>query len=446
MSDWTSPILVVPKKEECTETRNNTSGSKNSKFNLWLCIDYRKLNGQIQTAHQIKANASLVKVISNYPLPTIDSILVWFNGCKFFSMIDLRSGYYHICLTKEAAEKTAFVMDKGKWIFHSLPFVINIGPSAFTYVLSKVLDQCTEFVLNYLDDIMIFSKMWQGHLNHLEEVFECLQDADLKIKCSKCKFFKSQVHYLGFMIGTQGVQLLPEKITAIKALEPPKDIDELRQFLGLIGFYRNFIPFFVDVTAYLNTMLRKGAVFKWIEWYGNAFKLLKSDLVKMPKLQYPNPDKPFMLFTDVLKHSYLGILHQEEMPSNLSMEVNLIPITYSLGSFGRTQQLWNTTQKQCYTVYSSIQVFAFYLAGTKCTLYCDQKPLAPFFTTGMSSPVLDRWALELQQLDIKFQHIQGKWNVVADAISRLRTLGLYRDNDNEDEPYTIDDIVENIVE
>ena len=126
---------------------------------MQLCTDYRKLSTQIQTAHQIKADGSVGKVISNYPLFIIDSIPVCFNGCKFLSTIDLRSGYYHIHLTKEAAEKTAFVTDKCKWIFHSLPFGINIDPSAFSYVLGKVLTQCTEFALNFLDDIMIFSKM-----------------------------------------------------------------------------------------------------------------------------------------------------------------------------------------------------------------------------------------------------------------------------------------------
>ena len=246
------------------------------------------------------------------------------------------------------------------------------------------------------------------------------------------------------MVGTQGVQPLPEKVPAIKALEPPMDISELRQFLGLVGFYRKFIPFFTDVMVCLNTMLRKGAVFKWTEQHGNAFKLLKSDLLKMPKLQYPNPNKPFMLLTDMSKHRYLGILHQEEMPSHPGMEVNLIPIAYFLGSFSRTQQLWNTSHRECYTVHRSIQKCAFYLTGTKYTLYCDHKPLAPFFRTGMSSSVLDRWALELQQFDIKFQYIQGKWNVVASPGSG--TLGLYRDNDNEDEPSAIDNIVKNIVE
>ena len=138
------------------------------------------------------------KVISNYPLPTIDSILAHFNGCKFFSTIDLRSGYNHICLTKEAVEKTALVTYKGKWIFHSLPFGIKIGHSVFSYVLGKVLAQCTEFVLNYWHDIMIFSKIWQDHLCHLEEVVKCLQDADLKFKHSKCEF--SQISGLLFRL------------------------------------------------------------------------------------------------------------------------------------------------------------------------------------------------------------------------------------------------------
>ena len=109
---------------------------------------------------------------------------------------------------------------------------------------------------------MIFSETWQEHLEHLKDVFKWLQDANLKIKHSKCDFFKTKVHYLGFLVRTNGVQPLPEKVAAIGALEPPKDINELHQLLGLAGFYRKFIPFFADVTVCLNTMLRKGVVFK----------------------------------------------------------------------------------------------------------------------------------------------------------------------------------------
>ena len=239
---------------------NKPQGSSN--FNLWLCIDYRKLNSCIQTAHQIKANSSLGKVISSYPLPTIDSLLACFKGYRYFSTVGLRSGNFHIKLRKEAAEKMAFVADKGKWIFHSLPFGINIGLPAFSYVLGKVLVQCSEYTINYPDDIMVFSKTWESHLRHLEDIFKWLKDTDFKIKCNKCEFFKTKVHYLSYLVENDGVQPLPEKVTTIEALKPPQNIEELWHFLGLVRFYRKFITFFANVTACLNTMLRKGVVFK----------------------------------------------------------------------------------------------------------------------------------------------------------------------------------------
>ena len=116
---------------------------------------------------------------------------------------------------------------------------------------------------------MIVSEMWQEHLEHLEEVIKWPKAADLKIKHRKCKFLKTKVHYLGFLVGIDSVQPLPEKVTAIEVLEQPKDIDELRQFLGLIGFYRKFIPFFADVTTCHNTMFRKGPAFQWKEQCNN---------------------------------------------------------------------------------------------------------------------------------------------------------------------------------
>ena len=148
---------------------------------------------------------------------------------------------------------------------------------------------------------------------------------DLKIKHSKCEFFKSKVYYLGYLIGTNGVLPLLKKFTTKEALESPQHIDELWQFLGLVRFYKKFIPFFANVTACLNTMLRKGAVFKWTEQCNNAFNLLKSELVKMPRLQYPNPSKAFKPFTNASKHSYTGILHQEEVSNQANAVPNLVP-------------------------------------------------------------------------------------------------------------------------
>ena len=136
-----------------------------------------------------------------------------------------------------------------------------------------------------------------------------------------------------------------------------------------------------------------------------------------------------------------AILHHEEVSDQPKAEPNLVPIASFSGTFGKTQQLWNTTQKECYAVYWSNKKFSFYLASTKCMLYCDHKPLTLFITSGMSSPVLDHWALELQQFDIQFKHISGKKNIVVDAISQLRTLGLYQDNGNDDIMAWEDDLV-----
>ena len=279
MSNWASPILVVPKKVD-----PNASNIKNKQFNLHLCIDYHKLNSRILTAGQIKADGRLGKVVANYPLPTIDNLLAHFKDCQYFSTLDLHSGYYHIKLTLEAAENTAFVINKGKWKFHSLPFGINLGPSAFSYVFGKVLTPCLDFALNYLDGKSIFSRTWEGHIRHLEEVFKQLKHAELKIKCSKCKFFKSQVHYLGYVIGVNGVQPLPGKVESIKKLVVPTNVDELHQFLGITGFYRKFVPFYADITNCLTKLLRKGTEFTWSDQCNNAFNILKEELCKMPSL------------------------------------------------------------------------------------------------------------------------------------------------------------------
>ena len=153
------------------------------------------------------------------------------------------------------------------------------------------------------------------------------------------------MYYLGFLVSIDGVQPLPEKVTAIEALQSPKDINKLRQFLGLLGFYRKFIPFFAGVTACLNTMLQKGATLHLTTHYKNALKLLEAELVKMPALQYPSPNKEFKLFREASKHSYSEILHQEKLSDMPGSETSLILIAYILGSFGRTQQLWKQLRR-----------------------------------------------------------------------------------------------------
>ena len=135
--------------------------------------------------------------------------------------------------------------------------------------------------------------MWEEHLEHLEEVFMQLEYADLKIKCSRCKFFKAKAHYLGYLVGVDGVQPLPDRLEAIKKLLAPTNMDELCQFLVITAFCRKFVPFNTDVINCLTNLLRKGTEFKWSEQCNNAFNTLKEELCKMPSLQYPDPNKSF---------------------------------------------------------------------------------------------------------------------------------------------------------
>ena len=217
-------------------------------------------------------------------------------------------------------------------------------------MLGKVLASCHNFTLNYLDDIIIFSRSWEDHLRHPEEVFKQLTHADLKIKCSKCKFFKSKVNYLGYLVGVDGIQPLPEMLAAIKKLLAPTNMDELHQFLGITGFYRTSVPFYAHITNYLTELLRKGTEFQWSEQCNNAFNILKEELCKMPSLQYPDPNKPFKCFTDASNYSYSGILHQaqDEEPSQL------IPIAYFFRKFQP-----NTATLECHPkrVLCCVQVY-----------------------------------------------------------------------------------------
>ena len=163
------------------------------KLQLKVCIDWWKVNQSLITAH----NNNNGKVVSTFPLPKIQELLSRLNNCKYFSSLDLHSGYYHISLTEEAKKKTAFVMADGKCQWNVVPFGLATTASTFQYLMSKVLTGLNHFAFMYLDDILIFSKSCEEHLQHLNAVFQKFKATGLKIKLSKCQFFKTQLHYLG---------------------------------------------------------------------------------------------------------------------------------------------------------------------------------------------------------------------------------------------------------
>ena len=197
-----SPVIVVPKKSAPDERPRRC-----------LCVDYRKINSLQQ---EITRTDRGTGCLSLYPLPKIDEIFAKLNRAKFFSMIDLRSGYYHIGLMCESRAKSAFMVPMEKWEFKCTPFRLSQAPAYFQLLIDKVLMGCSKFPMGYLDDIIIFSNNELEHLQYIEEIFKRLEHFGLKMKKENCDFFKKHIQYLGHLIAEEGFTPLPEKLDSIR--------------------------------------------------------------------------------------------------------------------------------------------------------------------------------------------------------------------------------------
>ena len=243
ISPWASPVVIVPKKSAPGEPPQRR-----------MCVDFRKLN---KTQPEVRNMNGGKGCISLVPLPKIDELYAKLQGYKIFSTLDLCSGYYHIGLSHSAKPKTAFVISgMGKYEFNRVPFGLAQAPTHFQKLINKVLTDCN-FAMGYLDDIIIFSKTEEEHLEHLETIFNRLREAGLKLKLQKCSFFKKHIQYLGHLISDEGIQPLPEKLESIAKMPTPKNAKQVKQFLGLVGYYRKFIPRFADISRILTKLIRK---------------------------------------------------------------------------------------------------------------------------------------------------------------------------------------------
>ena len=206
LSRWASPVIVVPKKSAPDEPPRRR-----------LCWKVNALQPEVKRTDKGTGCLSL------YPLPKIDEMFSKLGGATIFSTIDLHSGYYHIGLTRESRAKSAFIVPMGKWQFKRTPFGLSQAPAYFQLLIDKVLMGCSSFAMGYLDDIIIFSKTEEEHLQHLEEIFVRLRKFGLKMKREKCSFFKKHIQYLGHLVSEKGFEPLPEKLESIRKMPAPKN-------------------------------------------------------------------------------------------------------------------------------------------------------------------------------------------------------------------------------
>ena len=251
ISLWASPVVIVPKKSAPGEPPQRR-----------MCVDFRKLNKTQPEVHNMNGG----------------------KGC--ISLVRM-----------------------GKYKFNRVPFGLAQAPVHFQKFINEVLADCN-FTMRYLDDIIIFSKTEKEHLEHLEIIFNRLHEAGLKLKLQKCSFFNKHIQYLGHLISDEGIQPLPEKLESIAKMPVPKNAKQVKQFLGLVGYYRKFIPRFADISRVLTKLTCKDEEFKWTPECDKCFHMLKDYLQETPILRYPDPAASYTLYTDASKYAYAGVLTQ----------------------------------------------------------------------------------------------------------------------------------------
>ena len=395
-SSWSAPIVVVPKGD---------GGKK-------LYVDFRALN----------------KITRTYvwPIPRVEDIFVKLGKAKFYTTLDLRSGYHHIALDKDSIKKTAFVAPFGKYEYLNVPFGLAQAPAYFQNFMNKILNGLN-FTLAYLDDVIIFSETAEQHLKHIQIVLTGLKQANLKLKKSQCAFLKKELHYLGHLLTTDGIKPQTEKIKAISEMKPPTNQKGVREFLGMVGYYRKFIRRFADAARPMTKLTGKDTKFEWSDDCKSGFEYLKTCLTESPILKYPNPQKRDVVFTDASDQAAASVLTQKyEDDDN---EIKDMPIAYLSAQFSDTQFKWNTVVKKGNAIYYAIKKWRHYLEDAEILLKSDAKSLQEFLNGRTDNLKLDRWSLELLGRNIQVEHIPGYKRKAADCLSRLPFVTRKR-NDN----------------
>ncbi|KAJ9552657.1 hypothetical protein OSB04_016702 [Centaurea solstitialis] len=377
-SPWGAPVLFVKKKD----------GS------FRMCIDYRELNK--------------ITIKNRYPLPRIDDLFDQLQGATYFSKIDLRSGYHQMRVREEDIAKTAFRTRYGHYEFLVMPFGLTNAPAVFMDLMNRVCrPYLDKFVIVFIDDILIYSRSKEDHEHHLRLILELLKAEQLYAKFSKCEFWIREVHFLGHVVNRDGIHVDPAKIEAIKKWEAPKTPTEIRQFLGLAGYYRRFIANFSKIAQPLTALTQKDKKFIWGEKQEEAFQVLKHKLCNAPILALPEGTDNFVVYCDA-SHQGLGcVLMQNEKV-----------IAYASRQLKVHEKNYTTHDLELGAVVFALKIWRHYLYGTKCTVFTDHKSLQHILDQKMLNMRQRRWVELLSDYDCEIKYHPGKANVVADALSR----------------------------
>jgi hypothetical protein len=374
-----SPIMLVPKKDD-----------------TWrMCVDFRALNKII--------------VKNRYPLPRIDDLLDQLKDAKYFTKLDLRSGYHQIMISEGDTWKTTFKTKQGLFEWMVMPFGLCNALATFMRVMNDVLrpflDDC---VIVYLDDILIFSKSLEEHVKHVKQVLDVLRKEKLFLKMSKCEFGKTSLIHLGHIFGGGELKIDPSKVKVILEWPKPNNVTEVRSFLGETQYWRKFIANFSSIAAPLNVVTSVKKVFQWGGKQQKDFDTLKEKISSTPVLALPNLRQPFEIQTDARNYAMGAVLLQHGKP-----------ICFHSETFNGAVINYPTYDKELYALVQSVKKWKHYFLGKETIVHIDHQPLQYLQSqTKLQQARHFRWMGFLQQFHLVIRYKKGIYNKVADMLSR----------------------------
>ncbi|GJX37643.1 putative reverse transcriptase domain-containing protein [Tanacetum coccineum] len=365
-STWGAPVLFVNKKD----------GS------FRMCIDYRELNK--------------LTIKNRYLLPRINDLFDQLQGACYFSKIDLQSGYHQLRVLEDNIPKTAFRTRYGHFVFTVMPFGLTNAPTVFIDLMNRVCKPYLDkFVIVFIDDILIYSKMKEEHEVHLKLVLELLRKEKLYAKFSKCESWLQEVHFLRHVVNQSGIHVDPSKIEAVKNWKAPTTPSEIRSFLGLAGYYRRFIANFSKIAKPLTSLTQKNQKYEWGEKEEEAFQTLKNNLCDAPILSLPDGVEDFVVYCDASNQGLGCVLMQRGKV-----------IAYASRQLKIHENNYTTHDLELGAVVFALKTWRHYLYGTKSVIYTDHKSLQHIFDQKELNMRQRRW-IELFS-DYEWKRISDK--------------------------------------
>jgi hypothetical protein len=346
-------------------------------------------------------------------MPNVPDIFARLAKARYYSKLDFCKGYWQIPVAEQDRPKTAFSTPFGLYQFTRMPFGLQNAPATYGRMARKVL-QGLEATDNFVDDVLSFTEEWRRHLDELRQLFERVRQAGLTVKPCKCYFGFPQVEYVGHVVGQGTLATMADKVHRISEAPIPRTKRQLRSFLGLAGYYRQFIPNYAVVAAPLTDALRGGVAgtLQWGQVQDQAFVELKERLCRAPVLTLPDVTKEFILRTDASDVGIGAVLLQAHPDG-------IFPVAYLSRKLNRAERNYSVMERECLAIVWAVSKLYGYLYGRPFVLQTDHRPLTFLNQAKMTNARIMRWALTLQPFRFRAESIKGTDNVGADYLSRI---------------------------